>query len=148
MRLSTRSRYGMRILIQIAMDCRDMDCVRGRLVAERQGISEAYLEQILIPLKTAGYVRTVRGRNGGYALNTSPEDITVLDIIELFEGRIELADCCKEDTECERADYCPTMEVWRHLADVFRKEAGKIHLSELVDKLQKEEKQQSMNYVI
>jgi Rrf2 family protein len=148
MRLSTRSRYGIRILIQISLDCREKECVRGRIVAEKQGISEAYLEQILIPLKTAGFVRTIRGRNGGYALNREPEGISVLDVIELFEGPIELADCSKEGEECERKPKCPMTKVWRRLADVFRQEADKVKLSDLVEEADRMEQQEVVDYVI
>lgn len=148
MRLSTRTRYGMRILVQIASDCRGQECVRGHVVAEKQGISDAYLEQILIPLKTAGFVRTVRGRNGGYALNTDPESITVLDIIEMFEGRIKLADCQPEGKGCERVAYCPMSDVWQRLAEGVRTEAAKITLAELMAKMDRLENQNPHNYVI
>ena len=148
MRLSTRSRYGMRILVQIACDCREKDCVRGRVVAEKQGISEAYLEQILIPLKTSGLVRTVRGRNGGYALNVDPASISVLDVIELFEGPFELAECETEDKRCERVEKCPMYEVWHRLSEVMRREAAKITLAELAEKNLRLEEKIPLNYVI
>ena len=86
MKLSTKTRYGLRILLQIAADTENnkKGSVKGKSIAQMQNVSEAYLEQIMIPFKTAGFVKTVRGCNGGYALNRPAESITVLDIIELF----------------------------------------------------------------
>ena len=88
--LSTKSRYGLRILLQLAQ-CRGSGrSCKVRELAEQQSISDAYVEQIMIALKGSGLVLSARGRNGGYLLGRVPADITVLDVIELFEGRIDL----------------------------------------------------------
>ena len=136
MRLSTKTRYGLRILLQIALDCEGKrNCsVKGKTIAEKQDISEAYLEQIMIPLKSEGFVKTVRGCHGGYALNRTPEQISVLDLIELFEGRIQLVKCVGgEDGDCTRLEICPTSGVWTKLSEDIRNLAIKITLQSIVE---------------
>ncbi len=123
MKLSTKPRYGLRILAQIAADGGDKTPVCGKEVARKQGISIAYIEQILIPMRNAGIVRTVRGRNGGYMLDRPAADITLLEIIELFEGRIELV----EDHDSNSA-----AEIWNRLSQVLRNEAETITVADLV----------------
>jgi len=145
MKLSTKSRYGLRILVQIAAESEIRSAVKGKAVAAGQNISEAYLEQIMIPLKNAGLVKTVRGCNGGYTLNKKPEDISVLDVIELFEGKVQLVKCVGEAGACERSGICTVSAVWEHLSDVIRKEASQITLAELAEK---EKKINKMDYVI
>lgn len=136
MRLSTKTRYGLRILLQIALDCEGKrnSSVKGKTIAEKQDISEAYLEQIMIPLKSDGFVKTVRGCHGGYALNRQPEQISVLDLIELFEGRIQLVKCQGgEEGDCPRADFCPTSGVWLKLSEDIRALAAKVTLHNIVE---------------
>lgn len=145
MKLSTKSRYGLRILVQIAVESETKTAVKGKSIAGNQDISEAYLEQIMIPLKNAGFVKTVRGCNGGYALSKKPENISVLDIIELFEGKVQLVKCVGEEGVCERSGICTVSAVWEHLSEVIRKEASQITLAELAEK---EKKINRMDYVI
>ncbi len=138
MKLSTKSRYGLRILLQVAMESESSSAVKGRVIAEKQEISEAYLEQIMIPLKTSGIIRTIRGCNGGYVLNKQAEDITILDIIELFEGKLQLVKCVGDSDSCERCNVCLASEVWEHLSNVMKEEASKINLKGLIEKMKKE----------
>jgi Rrf2 family transcriptional regulator, cysteine metabolism repressor len=136
MRLSTKTRYGLRILLQIALDCEGKRnaSVKGKTIAEKQDISEAYLEQIMIPLKSEGFVKTVRGCHGGYALNRQPEQITVLALIELFEGPIQLVKCVGGDEgDCPRVGICPTSGVWVKLSSEIRSLAAKVSLQSIVE---------------
>ncbi len=144
MKLSTKPRYGLRILIQIALDNKDGKAAQGKSIAKKQEISEPYLEQIMIPLKNSGLVRTTRGCNGGYFLNKQPEEITVLDIIELFEGEFNLVDCVTDPKACSRRKNCYTINVWRKLASSFKGTAEKITLASILD----EQKGASSEYVI
>lgn len=138
MKLSTKPRYGIRILTEIALAARRGEqSVSGKFIAETQHIAEGYLEQIMIPLKRAGLVGTIRGCNGGYTLLKAETDISVLNVIELFEGRVSLSDC---STKCKRSEWaskCPTKKVWERLACSFRKEADAIKLKEIVDDYEK-----------
>ncbi len=136
MRLSTKTRYGLRILLQIALDCEGKrnSSVKGKTIAEKQDISEAYLEQIMIPLKSEGFVKTVRGCHGGYALNREPSQVSVLDLIELFEGRIQLVKCVGgEEGDCPRMEICPTSGVWNKFSEEIRALAAKISLQSIVE---------------
>jgi Rrf2 family cysteine metabolism transcriptional repressor len=123
-KLSTKPRYGLRILAQIAADGGDQSPVSGKEVARKQGISIAYIEQILIPMRNAGFVRTVRGRNGGYILDRPAEEITLLEIIELFEGHLELV---------STRDQSAASSIWKRLTDSFRHEARSITVADLAD---------------
>jgi Rrf2 family protein len=146
MKLSTKSRYGLRILLQIALDnLNGKPLSQGRKIAEKQGITDAYLEQIMIPLKRGGIVGTIRGCNGGYDLRKKAEDITVLEIIELFEGRIKLADCNSGKQQCQRTDNCPTINVWTELEDAFREKAATITLESILEHYKKD---MSIDYII
>lgn len=136
MKLSTKSRYGLRILTQIVVDTEDGTPVGGKEVARQQRISTAYMEQILIPLRNVGIVTAVRGRNGGYLLNRDPEKITLLDVIEVFEGKLELINGNNCD-HCENTDTCPTKEVWQRLSRVLREESQSITIAELAEKMRK-----------
>lgn len=146
MKLSTKSRYGLRILVQIAIDnLNGKKLSQGRIIAQKQDITDAYLEQIMIPLKRGGIVGTVRGCNGGYELRKPLEDITVLEVIELFEGLINLSDCSKGNTKCKRIEKCSTTYVWEHLSKLIREESGKITLAAIVEDYQKNA---SSDYII
>lgn len=148
MNLSTKTRYSLRVLLQIALDTRTATAVKGRELAAKQNISEAYLEQIMISLKSAGLINTVRGRNGGYSLAVSPEQITVLQLIELFEGKIEFANCGDGgdlNAPCALRSRCMTAQVWDNLSKVLAEEAGRISLADILEKHLSEPKQE---YVI
>ena len=136
MKLSTKSRYGLRILAQIAVATESGRPVGGKEVARRQKISAAYMEQILIPLRNAGVVTAVRGRKGGYLLNQDPATITLLDVLEIFEGKLELVDGATCD-QCENLGVCPTHEVWRRLSRVLREESKTITVADLAEKMKK-----------
>jgi Rrf2 family protein len=144
MRLSTKSRYGLRILLQIAIDNRDGKAAQGKSISKKQEISEPYLEQIMIPLKNAGLVRTTRGCNGGYFLNRDPKDITILNVIELFEGELNLVDCASDENNCSRIKNCQTSNVWRKIAGSLRDTADKITLASILE----EHKDNALEYVI
>ena len=133
MKLSTKSRYGLRILLQIALDSKDGKPSQGKTISAKQEISEPYLEQIMIPLKTAGFIRTIRGCNGGYLLNRKPEEISVLNIIELFEGEFTLVECVSDKKSCSRIKNCYTSGVWKKLSNSLRGTADKITLASIID---------------
>jgi len=136
MRLSTKTRYGLRILLQIALDAEGRlgIPIKGKSISAKQDISEIYLEQIMIPLRSAGLIKTIRGCRGGYALNRAPERISMLELLELFEGKIELVKCAgDEEGDCPRFDACPVSGIWTGLSEGIRKLAGAISLQRIVD---------------
>lgn len=105
---------------------------KGRDIAKRQNLTEAYLEQIMIPLKSNNYIRTMRGCKGGYIINKELDKITVLDIIESFEGKINLVDCV-DSKQCDIMATCPTQYIWKELSELFRNKASSITLQDIVD---------------
>ena len=134
MRLSTKSRYALRILLQIAFEnLHGNKLAQGRVIAAKQNITEPYLEQIMIPLKKGDLVETVRGCNGGYKLKKAPEDINLLEIIELFDGPISLAACEINKEKCERIDVCVASNIWTKLSNVFKDAACEITLRSILD---------------
>lgn len=133
MRLPTKARYGMRAMLDLAMNGGDKEPVLMRDIAARQGLPEKYLEQVLIPLRNAGLVRGVRGARGGYRLARSPADIRLLEIVEASIGDLAVVDCTEDTAYCERADACATQVVWRELTEAIRETLDKRTLADLVE---------------
>ena len=111
MKLSAKSRYGTRLMLDMAQHYQDGP-IHLTNVAKRQGISVKYLEQIIIPLKKANYIQSVRGPKGGHTLARPPEEITVGEIVALLEDSASLAACSDNPTVCERSPNCPTRYIW------------------------------------
>jgi Rrf2 family cysteine metabolism transcriptional repressor len=118
MKLSTKGRYGLRAMLDLALNG-DNGPITIHAIAQRQEISERYLEQLLIPLKQAGMVKSVLGSQGGYVLGRAPQDISVGDIIRVMEGPLAPVECVSElnPDECKRADMCVTRIIWAKLRD-------------------------------
>ena len=119
MKLSTRARYGLRIMIQIARSNSHRP-VLARELAEEQNITPAYVDQILIPLRGSGMVVSFRGRHGGYKLGEDPENISALEVVETLEGPLSLVDCVEDCQACDRVGTCATHGVWRALVKAMR----------------------------
>jgi len=120
MHMSTRGRYGVRLMVALALNYGNGTTLL-RDVARREGISEKYLGQIIIPLKSAGWVLSQRGARGGYALARPPEAITVKDVVEAIEGKIAAVLCVHDPEACSRATSCVATHVWKKLsADIER----------------------------
>ncbi len=118
MKLSTKGRYGLRAMLDLALS-EQTGPIASHTIAQRQDISERYLEQLLIPLKQAGLVKSIRGSQGGYVLGRAPKDISVGDIIRVLEGPLAPVDCVNElnPEECKRADLCVTRLIWTKVRD-------------------------------
>ena len=115
MRLSTRSRYGARAMVELAKAYGGPPLML-QSIAERQEISKKYLEQIFVPLRAAGLVRAIRGPSGGYLLSRAPSEIRLGEILRVLEGSLALVECVEEPSLCGKADNCPTREVWGAVA--------------------------------
>jgi Rrf2 family protein len=131
MKLSTRSRYAVRMMADLA-DNFGKNPVFLKDVAKREDISEKYLSIIVIPLRSAGLIQSTRGAHGGYVLAMPPQEITVQDIFDALEGKIALVDCVKNPEACLRACTCPTRDVWSALGDKMREALAAITLADLV----------------
>ena len=133
MKLSTRSRYGVRLILDLALHA-DEGPVRLGSVAQRQGIGIKYLEQIIIDLKWADYVKTVRGPKGGHMLTRPPEEITVGEIVGLLEGGLKLVKCVQYPEECKRSSSCVTRILWMEATEAIRDRLDAITFRELMNR--------------
>jgi len=132
MRLSTRGRYGTRMMLDLAVHY-DQGPTPLRAIAKRQDLSVKYLEQLIIPLKAAGFIRSVRGARGGYTLAHKPEKISVGDIIEILEGGLSLVDCVEDPELCKREKPCPTREIWLRMSGRLLEELSSLSLQDVLD---------------
>ena len=133
MKLSTRSRYGTRLMLDLAQHYREGPLQLGD-IAKRQEVSVKYLEQIIIPLKKAHYIESVRGRKGGHVLTKPPEEITVGEIVALLEESSGLVECGQDTTVCERSDICPTRLLWKEAYEAMFDRLEAITLADLVER--------------
>jgi Rrf2 family protein len=111
MKLSTRGRYGVRLMLELALRYGEGP-VLLKDIAERQGISEKYLWQLINPLKTTGLVNSLRGAHGGYVLGKPPEAISLKAILQILEGPLCLVDCVDNPSLCERSLSCISRDIW------------------------------------
>ena len=133
MKISTKGRYALRLMVDLAMAGGGQP-VSLRDVAHRQQLSDKYLEQIVTPLSRAGLVRSVRGAGGGYLLTREPEQYTVGDILRPLEGDLAPVECATDEGFCERADQCVTVEVWREIQAAVSSVVDHITLADLVER--------------
>lgn len=137
MRVTTRGQYGVRALFELAMRP-DSEPVPLREIAQRQGLPENYLEQLMAPLRKAGIVRSVRGAHGGYLLAKDPDDISVGDILRVLEGPMTPVDCGapgdSTDGYCADGESCVICDVWNQVRDAINQVIDGITLAELRDK--------------
>ena len=134
MKISTRGRYGLRALVELA-SCGDDVCMPLRTIAERHGMSEYYLEQLFAPLKKAGIVKSIRGAQGGYKLSRAACDITAGDVIKVLEGTLSPVDCLENaEYVCPAAscENCSTKPVWEKLYAGVNEVLDTIKLADLV----------------
>ena len=119
MKISTKGRYALRMMLDIAAHQGD-GYVTLRDIAERQAVSKKYLEQIALQLTQAGMLRAMRGHLGGYRLAKAPSEYTVLSLLEVMEGSLAPVTCLEQSPNaCERCGDCPTLPVWQGLYDVI-----------------------------
>ena len=112
MKLSTRGRYGTRLMLQLAANYGKEDPLPLTEIAKREGISVKYLEQLIIPLKAAGLIESRRGAHGGYVLAKAPDEITIGQILQILEGNISPVPCVKNPSFCIKYETCSTRKLW------------------------------------
>ena len=130
MKLSTRARYGVRFMTALACANGD-ELVFLKDIAASEEISEKYLSLIVIPLRTAGLIKSRRGAHGGYYLTNKPEEISLRSIVEALEGEISLVDCVKKPSGCQRSPICPARDIWSALGSKISETLNNIPLSQL-----------------
>lgn len=145
MKISTKGRYALRILVDLA-EHQNTGYVALKDIADRQGISKKYLEQIVPILNNGKILKTSRGYQGGYMLADSPDRVTVGQILRLTEGSLAPVPCAEESpVTCERSAYCSTLPIWQGLCRVINEYLDGITLQDILDQ-QKE--RYSNDYVI
>ena len=145
MKISTKGRYALRLMLDLATYAKERP-VSLKDVANRQDISEKYLEQIMSTLNKAGYVRSIRGAQGGYLLTKLPEEYTVGMILRLTEGDLAPVACLDyTPVGCEKRCDCPTLAVWEGLYKVICEYLDSITLQDILDMQQE---RAADNYVI
>lgn len=147
MRLSTKGRYGLRAMIDLAAYSVN-ETVSLNSVAERQHISEGYLEQLMAKLKKADLVVSVRGASGGYRLARSPKEISVGDILRALEGNLKAVDCPGITAGgCEDSASCVTKYVWQRMNESITKTVDEIKLADLIDESRRVKENHPFNTV-
>ncbi len=131
MKLSTRSRYGARILVDLARHNGQGPVQIGE-ISKRQDISVKYLEQLIRPLKQASMVTSVRGPKGGHLLAKNPEEITLGQIVRLFEGQSELVECISHPEKCSMSDDCQVRLAWKDATRVLYEKLDSTTISDLM----------------
>lgn len=145
MKLSTKGRYGLKAVIDIAMNSEEPVALSS--IAQRQSISVSYLEQLIAKLKKAGIVNSIRGAQGGYVLARCAQDISVGEILRALEGDLYPVDCAEingVEKFCTSSDRCVTKHVWKRITDSINDAVDGIMLSELVEEGKAIQKQKEM----
>lgn len=138
MRISTKIRYGARAMLELASHYGEGP-IDLREIATRENISLKYLEQVMIPLKTGGLVKSVRGSKGGYSLAKPPSNICLNDVVEILDGHIQLIECLTNPEECQKTSSCVTREIWREASEAIMKIFRSVTLEEMVNRKREKE---------
>jgi len=134
MKISTRGRYALRLMVDLAASPRD-EFVTIKSIAARQEISEKYLEQIITVLSRAGFVKSARGAQGGYKLSRPAGEYTVGMILRAIEGSLVPVKCMEDEpNQCPRSSFCVTLDVWKKIDEAIRSVVDNITLEELAQK--------------
>lgn len=137
MRVSTKGRYGLRILLDVAVH-EKQGPVALRDISRRQGISQKYLWQVINPLKVSGMLRATRGAHGGYVLAKSPTKITIRDIVDILEGPISVVGCVQTPSTCERSMSCTARDAWAEVEAKIKEAMDGITLQRLLEQQAKQ----------
>ena len=137
MRLSTRSRYGVRLMLGLALNY-NKGYTFLKNIAKKEDISEKYLSQLVIPLKARGLIASSRGAHGGYRLAKEPSLITIKDIVQTLEGNLSTVECVKNPSVCRRVPGCVTRDIWELLDEKISDTLSSITLKDLLESHKKQ----------
>ena len=138
MKISTKIRYGARALLELASHYGEGP-IELKEIANKENISLKYLEQVIIPLRTAGLIKSVRGSKGGYALAKPPSEICLNEMVEILEGPLSLVECLHDPKICQRVPTCVTREIWKKVSDAINGIFRSITLEDLVNRKREKE---------
>ncbi len=134
-RLSTKGRYGTRLMLNLARHYNNngKKAIILKNVSDEEKISIRYLEQIIIPLKIHKLVKSIRGAGGGYILARNPEEIHLSEILHALEGACCLVECVDDEDYCDRVPFCATYEIWKKASRMLKDYFNSISLADLVN---------------
>ena len=132
MRLSTKSRYGTRAVLDIALQ--EKTVIPLKDIAKRQQLSLSYLEHLVTPLIIGSILRSSRGREGGISLAKPPAEIKLSEIIQILDGQTVTVDCVKNSSVCERSEFCVTRDLWVKVNDAMDDVLKSTTIADLVEK--------------
>ena len=147
MKLSTRARYGIRALLDLALH-RSKEPVLLRDIAKRQQISLRYLNHLIAPLVAGGIVRSTRGPKGGVSLTKLPKEIRLAKAMQLLEGSIAPVECVDNPNICARSELCVTRDIWKELKRAMSEILESNTLQDLVDRHKRKEQHAQIMYHI
>lgn len=133
MKLSTRARYGVRAVLELAAN-QGKEPLRIKTIAHRQDISVKYLEQLMTVLKSAGFVRSIRGSRGGYILAKAANQIKLSDIFNALEGPVTTVECLENENYCAKVADCVARQVWAEVQHAIMNVLQSMTLQDLVDR--------------
>lgn len=141
LRLSTKGRYGTRLMLNLARHYGDGNrTVILKDVSTEEAISIRYLEQIIIPLKIDRLVKSIRGAGGGYTLARRPEEIRLHEILHALEGTCCLVECIEDAGFCDRIETCPTFDIWKGASELLKNYFSSFSLRDIVENAEKKKK--------
>lgn len=140
MRISTKGRYALRVMIDLAVNDKG-EYIALKDISARQNITIKYLEQIVTVLNKAGFLRSMRGNNGGHRLARDPKDYVVGDILRVMEGNLSPVECAAKESgvDCPLSDNCVTLSFWQGLDKVVNDYVDKFTLEDLVNQYRRGE---------
>lgn len=133
MKLSTRGRYGTRLVLDLALNY-GRGPVLLKDIAKRTDITEKYLWQLIAPLKNAGLINSTRGPSGGYELAKNPKQISLKDVIYVLEGSMCLVDCVENSDCCSRSETCVSRDIWMDISEKITQTLGSTNFADMVEK--------------
>jgi Rrf2 family protein len=146
MRISTRSRYGIRLMINLAVNYNKRHAFLKDIAREEE-ISEKYLSQIVIPLRREGLISASRGVHGGYTLAKSPKEITAKEVVEVLEGDLNLIECERDKDSCSRVSGCASRGLWAGLSKKISEYLSSVTIDDLL-KIKQEKVSETIEYSI
>jgi Rrf2 family protein len=146
MKISTKGRYGVRIMIDLAIYGGNNIPLNLPEIAKREGISEKYLEQIITPLVNSGLIKSVRGKYGGYLLNKPASEIKISEIIKILEGPLFVVDCVSDPKFCKKVNSCGARELWVTLSKKIEEVLSSFTLQDLCNR-QIKKKEEVIYYI-
>src|SRR5512139_1280822 len=133
MKISTKIRYGTRAMLELACHYGEGP-IELREIAKREDISLKYLEQVIVPLRTAGLVKSARGSKGGYFLAKPPSEVYLTDLVQILEGPLNLIECLNDPKVCQKVPYCVTRDIWKEVSDAIDRIFHSVTLGDMVQR--------------